>query len=113
MSKRITVKTEIKDKGHAITALKSAGLAYEEMGSTQLRIKSGDLANATIDLTTGVISGDSDFAGHRRETFGTLRKHYTEAKFRHEAAREGVQIKQRLDAKDGSVILKCRMQSHA
>ncbi len=112
MSKRITTKTDIKDKGYAITALKNAGLAYEEMGSTMLRITSGALANATIDLTSGVITGDTDF-GHRRETLGMLRQGYAEIRVRAEAAKEGAQIKQRIQAKDGSVILKCRMASHA
>lgn len=112
MSKRITTKTDIKDKGFAATALKNAGLAFEEMSNTMLRITSGDLANATIDLTTGIISGDTDF-GHRKEVLGSLRKHYSEVKFRHEAAREGVQIKQRMEQKDGSIVLKCRMAAHA
>ena len=111
MSKRITTKTDIKDKGFAIQALKNAGLAYEEMGDTMLHIKSGDLANATIDLTTGTISGDTDY--HRKEVLGTLRKHYSEVKFRHEASREGVQIKQRIEQKDGSIKLVCRMAAHA
>lgn len=113
MSKRITTKTDIKDKGFAVAALKNAGLAYEEMGSTMLRITSGDLANATIDLTTGIISGDTDFRGHSKETLGSLRKWYSEVKFRHEASREGVQIKKREIMKDGSIKLHCRMAAHA
>jgi hypothetical protein len=111
MSKRVTTKTDIKDKNFAIAAMKNAGLAYEEMGDTVLRITSGALANASIDLTTGVISGDTDY-GHRKEVFGSLRKHYSEVKFRHEAQREGVQIKQRIEQKDGSIKLLCRMVSH-
>jgi hypothetical protein len=112
MSKRITTKTDMKDKAFAIQALKNAGLAYEEMGNTTLRITSGALAHATIDLTTGNITGDSDF-GHRSEVLGSVRKHYSEVKFRHEAAREGVQIKSRQEHKDGSIRLVCRMVASA
>lgn len=111
MSKRITTKTDIKDRGFAITALKNAGLAFEEMGGTMLRITSGDLKNATIDLATGTISGDTDY--HSKPQLGALRKHYSEVKFRHEAAREGVQIKNRIENKDGSITLKCRMAATA
>jgi hypothetical protein len=112
MSKRMTLKTNITDKNFAITALKASGLSYEEMGDKMLRITSGSLVHCTIDLTTGNISGDSD-TGFRREALGTLRRDYTEAKERFTAARDGVQIKQRLVNKDGSVTLKCRMVSQA
>jgi hypothetical protein len=111
MSKRIQHKTDMTNKEFAVAAITSAGLSYEEMGSNTLRITSGNLVNATLDLTTGTISGDSDF-GHRKETLGSLRQAYTEAKYRHEAAREGVQIKQRLKRGE-DVVLLCRMASHA
>lgn len=108
MSKRVTTQTDIKDKGLAIAALTSAGLAFQEMGNT-LRITSGPLANATIDLGSGLISGDTDF-GHRKESMGILRQHYSEAQFRKEATKAGVSIGQRLvEKQSGDVILKCRM----
>lgn len=111
MSKRITTKTDMTNKEFAITALKASGLRYEEVGSTTLRITSGDLNNATLDLTTGNISGDSDF-GHRKGQLGTLARDYMEAQARSVAARKGVQIKQRLvNEKTGRVTLKCRMVS--
>jgi hypothetical protein len=112
MSKRIITQTDIKDKGFAVQALKSEGLAYEEMSSTMLRITSGDLNHATIDLTTGNITGD-DALGHRRGKLGKLRQAYAEAKVRHEASREGVTINRREVMKDGRVVLKCRMASVA
>lgn len=112
MSKRITTQTDIKDKGLAIKALGQLGLAYEEMGSTSLRITSGTLGNAVIDLTTGKVSGDTDY-GHRRESLGDLRQAYAELKFRADAAKEGVQIKQRFVRQDGKVRLVCRMASRA
>jgi hypothetical protein len=111
MSKRVTTKSNITNKDFAVTALKNAGLAFEEMGSTLL-IKSGELANASIDLKTGLISGDTDY-GHRKEVLQSVIKHYSEVKFRHEASREGVQIKGRVEQKDGSIVLKCRMAAHA
>ncbi len=112
MSKRTTTRTDITDKGFAIAALKAGGLAYEEVGDTTLLIKSGPLANASIDLTNGVISGDTDFR-HRSGDAGTLRRDYTEAKQRFLAQRKGHQVKSRVEQKDGSIVLVCRMASHA
>jgi hypothetical protein len=110
MSKRVTTMTDIKDKRFAILALKQVGLAFEEVSSTMLRIKSGSLV-ASLDLTTGDITSDAMDRNLPTDVIGELRKAYTEAKFRHDAAKVGVQIKQRLERKDGSVILKCRMAS--
>ncbi len=106
MSKKIVTRTPMTDKAHAITALKAGGLAFEEVGSTVLRIKSGTLMNANLDLTTGTVTGDSD-TGYRQGELGGLLRDYTEAKHRALAARDGVQIKDRIKQKDGSVILKC------
>lgn len=110
MSKRVTTKTNITDKRFAITALKASGLTFEEVGSTSLRITSGPLARASIDLTTGTVTGDTDY--HRHGELGVLRRDYTEAQARHLASRDGIQIKRRVENKDGSVTLKCRMISH-
>lgn len=110
MSKRIVHKTDMTDKAHATSALKSQGLAFEEMSSTTLRITSGSLTNATLDLTTGNISGDDITV--RKAALSGLRQAYTEAKYRHEAARVGVQIKQRVQRGENIVLL-CRMASHA
>jgi hypothetical protein len=111
MSQKVTVKTVITNKEFAAVALKAAGLEFEEMGSTGLRIKSGALANATIDLTTGNLTGDTDY-GHRKSTFEGVIRGYAEAKFRHEAGQSGVQIKARTIEKNGDVKLVCRM-AHA
>jgi hypothetical protein len=92
MSKRITTRTDIKDKGFAITALKQVGLAFEEVSSTMLRIKSGSLA-ASLDLTSGDITPDAMDRNLPGDVVGDLRKAYTEAKFRSEAAKVGVQVK--------------------
>jgi hypothetical protein len=110
MSHRVTTQTEIKDKAIAMAALKNAGLSFTESGNT-LRITSGgQLRNAVINLSTGEISGDTDF-GHTQDGLGIVRQHYGEAKFRAEAAKSGrVTIQQRyVDQKTGDVVLKCRM----
>ena len=113
MSKRITTKTDMTNKDLAIAALKASGLTYEEVGSTSLRIKSGALASTTLDLTTGLLVGDSD-TGYRSGNLGTLRREYAEAGKRVQAAREGVQIKQRIvNETTGRVTLKCRMVGSA
>ena len=112
MGQRITVKTDITNKDFACQALKTSGLAYEEIGSTLLRIASGTLAGTTIDLTSGAVSGGTDL-GRKRESLGSVRQHYAEAKFRHEAARAGVQIRARTVEKDGTIRLSCRMTSRS
>jgi hypothetical protein len=104
MSHRVTTQTEIKDKTLAIQAIKGAKLQYREVGNDQLVITSGGMNNATIDLRTGVISGDSDY-GHDKENLGVLRQHYSEAKFRAESLKNGVSIESRVVEKNGDVVL--------
>jgi hypothetical protein len=105
MSHRVTTQTEIKDKGLAIQALKHAGLSYREVGD-QISITSGRMANSTIDLRTGTISGDTDH-GHTRETLGMLRQYYGEAKYRAECAKQGISIESRAVNKEGHIVLTC------
>jgi len=108
----LAVPTDINDRGLAIRALDQLGLAYEERGATALRVTSGDLADATIDLMSGVVSG-RDHSPPWREALGCLRQAYAELKFRAEAATEGVEIKQRIVHPDGRIELHCRMPSRA
>lgn len=103
MSRRITNKTDITNKDLAVQALKIAGLEHQVQGNT-IHITSGALRNASIDLKSGVISGDSDYS-HTEEGFGVLRQHYAEALFRSEAAKNGTTVDQREVTKDGDVIL--------
>jgi len=107
MSRRVTTKTEIKDKALAIDALKLAGMSYRDEGASLL-ITSGACANARISLATGEISGDSDFA-HNAETLGALRQFYGEAKYRLEAQRQGITITSRSIERNGDIVLMCRM----
>ena len=102
MSHRVTVQTEIKDKAMAIQALQQGKYTFEEAGST-LRIKSGTLANVTIDLASGQVSGDTDFRGHTKDNLGLLRQMYAEAKFRHEVLKTGGTIDERSVNRDGDI----------
>jgi hypothetical protein len=76
MSHRVTSKTCIKNKALAISALKIAGMSYQEQGNS-LQITSGKARRAVINLTTGDITGDSDL--HSVDTLGALRQNYSEA----------------------------------
>jgi hypothetical protein len=103
MSHRVTTQTEIKDRALAIQALKSAGLSYNEVGST-IQITSGRMASASIDLNTGLISGDTDY-GHNQDSLGMLRQYYGEAKYRLECNKQGVMIESRAVEKNGDIVL--------
>lgn len=103
MSHRVTTQTEIKDRDLAIQALKKAGLGYSEVGSN-IQITSGRMANATINLDTGLISGDTDY-GHNSETLGMLRQAYGEAKYVRECNKQGVMIEGRNVEKNGDIVL--------
>jgi len=107
MSHRITTKTEIKDKKLAITALKASGWSYTENGNT-LQIHDGPMRRAAINLSTGVISGDTDI--HRRDHAGlaALNQGYSEAKFRQEALKQGHQILWRKEEQNGRIRMRCK-----
>lgn len=105
MSRRITTKTQMTNKELTEQALKSAGLSYVEEGASMFRITSGDMRNATLDLRTGNIVGDTDL--HGRDTLGSLRKHYSEAQIRHRCLMEGHSIEERQVLQDGRVRLVC------
>jgi len=93
MSRRITTKTEIKDKDLAGQALKTLGYDYRTNGDT-ITITSGPLSHATINLKTGDTNSDSDY-GHGDDSFGILKQHYMEAFLRKEYLRTGIRIEER------------------
>lgn len=107
MSRRVTTKTEIKDKDLAVQAMKAAGLQYQDQGES-LYITSGPMRGATIDLRSGSISGDSDY-GHTTEGLGMLRMHYGEAKYRRECLKQGITVESRSLNKAGEIELICNM----
>jgi hypothetical protein len=105
MSRRITQNTDITNKELAIMALNAAKISFEEQGEI-LYLKSGAFQNATLNLKTGTISGDSDF-GHRKEEFGLLRQHYAEAESRLACQRIGDTIDERSLNAEGDIVLMC------
>ena len=107
MSRRVTTKTEMKDRNLVLQALKGAGMTYRESGKI-IHVTSGRMANATIDLTTGEIIGDSDY-GHDSGTLGGLRQAYGEAKYRAECIKQGISITSRSVEKNGDIVLMWHM----
>jgi len=108
MSRRIARQTSITDKELALQALKQAGIQYQDQGNT-IRFTSGTMANATLDLTTGTISGDSDFEHTKERLVGLLRQHYSEAQIKREYAKLGTVIDERQTDKQGNVVLMWHM----
>jgi len=108
MSHRVTTQTEIKDQALAIQALKAAKMDFTQSGST-IRITSGPIAGASINLTTGDVEGDTD-QGHRRSdnSLGLLKRHYAEAKIQQECRIQGITIESRTVEKDGRIRLRCQ-----
>jgi hypothetical protein len=105
MSHRITTKTEITNKKLAIQALKTAAWGYTESGDT-LRVLDGPMRNATVNTSTGTVSGDTDW--HRRgggDGLQALNKFYSEALIRAETQKQGGQIESRTLDKDQNIIL--------
>lgn len=105
MSHRITTKTEINNKKLAIQALKIAGWSYTEQGNT-LRIHDGPMSNASVNTSTGEVTGDTDW--HRRtggDGLQALNKYYAEAKIRRETQKQGGQIMSREMTKNKNIVL--------
>ena len=90
MSRRVTTKTEMKDKALALQACKKEGIGVVEQGDS-LRFTSGRLNGAVLDLGSGQITGDSDYYGGGN-ALGTLRQSYSEAKCRNEYMKQGISI---------------------
>lgn len=107
MSRRIFNKLNITDRELAKDALQLAGCDYREQGST-LRITSGSLEGATLDLETGEISGDSDF-GHTAAKFGLLRQYYAEAQVRQDYAKNGTTVDEKQIDGEGNIVLMWHM----
>ena len=96
MSHRITTQSEIKDAELAKSAISSMGYTYREAHNS-LYITSGNLNGVNINLSTGVISGDSDpgYGGHTQETMGALRQAYGEQLARKQILLEGHDVEER------------------
>jgi len=107
MSRKITNKLNITDAELAKDSLRLAGLEFQERGNTLL-ITSGELHRASLDLETGVISGDSDY-GHSAAKFGMLRQYYAEAQLRQEYAKNGTTVDERQTDHEGNIVLMWHM----
>lgn len=107
MSRRITNKLNITDRDLAKEALNLAGCEFQEQGKT-LFITSGLLRNASLNLETGDISGDSDF-GHSAAKFGALRQYYAEAKVRQDYAKNGTTVDEKQHDDEGNIVLMWHM----
>lgn len=103
MSRRITNKLNMTDRGLAVDALHLAGCDFTEEQSL-LHITSGTFRHATLNLETGEISGDSDF-GHTAAQFGLLRQYYSEAKLRQDCAKNGTSIDEKALDEEGNIVL--------
>jgi hypothetical protein len=108
MSHRVTTETEIKDKVILTQACKSTNITFTDQGADHIRFTSGAMANATLDLRTGRITGDSDY-GHTASGLSALKQAYGEAKYKGECARQGIQIESRTTDHEGNIILMCSM----
>jgi hypothetical protein len=106
MSYRVTTETEMRDKALFVQACRTANVSFTEVRHGTIRFTSGKLANATLDLRTGRITGDSDYS-HTESGLGTLRLAYAEARYRADCDRAGITIESRTVDREGNVILMC------
>ncbi len=106
MSHRVTVKTEMKDKGLVIQALNQAGIGFRDPGGNILQMTTGRFHKSHINLSSGEIVGDTDDV--TQAELGLLRQYYAEAKFRKESAPEGVIVESRTVDQEGVIVLQCR-----
>ena len=105
MSRRITTQSQIKDREFAIKTLKSLSANYQDAGNDTFRITSGSLRNATLDLKTGNIFGDSD--NHSRSAIEEIRRKYTELKYRDTIFKQGATVESRTVQDNEDVVLHC------
>lgn len=105
MSHKVTYKSEMKDADLMISALKKTGHTYTREGNS-LRITSGALNRASINLSTGDIVSDTDWR-QKTNDFNVLRQAYSEEEFTREAIRKGVTIESRTVV-DGVIQIRCR-----
>src|SRR5512142_484544 len=104
MSHRVTYKTQITNATSAQAALRQLGWKFSLSGDT-LNIQSGPLNRASVNLKTGLISGDTDW--HKDENCNAFRQAYTEAEFKRHAVNMGITIESREVETNGNIVLMC------
>jgi hypothetical protein len=103
MSHRVTTQTEIKDRKLAEAALRQMGSTFAAEGNG-IRITSGPLNRAFIDLGTGIVSGDTDYR-HNPEVLASVSAFYAEAKLRNDVQLRGGSVNDRTETADRIVIV--------
>jgi len=103
MSHKVTFKSEFKDVELVANALTAKQYAFRQTGNV-FAITSGPFKHATLDATTGELTGDTDY--HSKGELGAFRQAYSEAEFRRQAAITGVTIESRTEA-NGIVRMVC------
>ncbi len=93
MSHRVTTQTSMNDLDIVRSAAKAQGISFTEANG-RVTFSSGPLSRASLDLKTGLISGDTDH-GHTSDGLGALRQAYSEALFNREALRNGSTVMER------------------
>lgn len=107
MSHRVTTRTDITDQDLAVSALVAAGWTHQVQGRS-IFIKSGPMRNATLNLDTGEVVGDTDYHDDSDESLGALKQHYGEAKAKLDLPKNGYHIVSRKIDTNGDVVLRCR-----
>jgi hypothetical protein len=102
MSHRVTLSTEIKDRTAAAKALKKKSWGFIDEGDGY-RITNGPMAGATLNFSTGVVQGDTDF--HSKDGLGALNQAYGEEIMLKRVESESGYVEERLVLADGTVRL--------
>jgi hypothetical protein len=102
MSHRITTKTSITDREVAEAALKKAGWSYNVSGSS-IHVNSGPLQYATINLSNGDVTGDTDI--HSDAKLGSLNQFYGEALAEKQVADQGGYIESRTETETEIILV--------
>lgn len=102
MSHRVTTKTEITDRELALSALKSAGVTFRDLGNNKFTITASGVT-ADLNLATGEIGGDADHL--RSGPFDTLKQHYAEQKYVWELRRQGHTVESRQVDAQGNIVI--------
>ena len=89
MSHKVTQKSEMKDLNMVVRACQDAGYSYNVNGN-KVSFTSGPLSRATIDVSTGEITGDTDW--HTRDALGKFRQNYAKAVVKHTCEQQNITI---------------------
>lgn len=106
MSHRVTTNTQMTDESIVASVCKRQGITFTKSGDS-LTFTSGAIRNATLNLKTGQIIGDTDH-GHSVTVLDSLRQQYGADKAKYELAKQGGRVEQEI-RQDGKIVLFCAM----